>query len=50
MESRNNDALKLIAKSVELLKKYIDENDIDNDAYIEDSINHLNEAIDKLAV
>ena len=47
MEKANN-ALKLIARTTQLLYKYLEENDIYNDVYITESIKLLQEALDKL--
>lgn len=45
-----NEALKLIAKTKEILKNFIEEREIGNIGEIEDAVNVLEEAIDKLAV
>lgn len=43
-----NECSMLIARSVGLLKDYLMENDIENDAMIEDSIVLLESALDKM--
>ncbi len=49
MESTNN-ALKLISKTRELLKCFVEDNDIQRMGCIEDAIVMLAEAIEELAV
>lgn len=47
MEAATNDALKLVSKSMEVLKAHQEDNDVDLD--LEEVIGWLREAVDKLA-
>lgn len=52
MEPRKavNEMIKYIAQAKELMQKYLEDNDIENDSYLEEAIKLLNIALDNIVV
>lgn len=49
MNEAINDSLKQVSKSAELVKKYLEENDIENDSMLEDALKLLENVVEALS-